>query len=173
MEYKISIYEVDAKDEYRFALGHMTDNTLFVFGVNPSTANDKEPDQTIKSVMRLCEYHNYKSFVMLNLYPFRSSRPDQLPIEADKNIIDMNIQKIKKIISTQKCPNVLLAWGNAITKRDYLWESAKLIYISLNYCDIKWLRIGELTCEGNPRHPLYIPSSQSLELMDVKSYLEI
>ena len=171
MEYKIT--QMVGDESCRYVLANGGHKPLVVIGVNPSTANDKEPDQTIKSVMRLCEYHNYKSFVMLNLYPFRSSRPDQLPIEADKNIIDMNIQKIKKIISTQKCPNVLLAWGNAITKRDYLWESAKLIYISLNYCDIKWLRIGELTCEGNPRHPLYIPSSQSLELMDVKSYLEI
>lgn len=44
MEYKIDIYEKDKDNLFRFALGSLSERTLFVFGVNPSTANDQTPD---------------------------------------------------------------------------------------------------------------------------------
>ena len=47
MEYIIDIYETDELNKYRFVLGSISEKTLFVFGINPSTADDKEPDPTI------------------------------------------------------------------------------------------------------------------------------
>lgn len=58
--------------------------TFFVIGLNPSTACDKTPDNTIRKVMGLAEYNGYTSFIMLNLYPKRDTYPDDLPDEADK-----------------------------------------------------------------------------------------
>ena len=48
MEYKIDIYEKDKDNLFRFALGSLSERTLFVFGINPSTANDQTPDMTIR-----------------------------------------------------------------------------------------------------------------------------
>lgn len=53
MEYKIDIYEKDKDNLFRFALGSLSERTLFVFGANPSTANDQTPDMTIRKVMGL------------------------------------------------------------------------------------------------------------------------
>ena len=54
MEYKIDVYEIDENNLNRFALGRLSRKTLFVFGVNPSTADDKSPDRTIRKVMGFC-----------------------------------------------------------------------------------------------------------------------
>lgn len=84
MEYLIDVYLTDAENNYRYALGYQSEKTLFVIGLNPSTACDKTPDNTIRKVMGLAEYNGYTSFIMLNLYPKRDTYPDDLPDEADK-----------------------------------------------------------------------------------------
>ena len=50
MNYNVDIYETDDKSLYRFALGISSNKILFVFGLNPSTADNKDPDQTIKKI---------------------------------------------------------------------------------------------------------------------------
>lgn len=87
MEYIIDIYEIDELNKYRFALGSISEKTLFVFGINPSTADDKEPDPTIRKVMGFAKENGYTSFVMFNLYPQRATNPNDLPQEASKEMI--------------------------------------------------------------------------------------
>ena len=41
MDYKIDVYEADELNQYRFVLGSISAKTLCVFGINPSTADDK------------------------------------------------------------------------------------------------------------------------------------
>lgn len=66
MQYNIDIYKIDDENQHRFMLGSLSEKTLFVFGVNPSTADDKKPDPTIKKFMFFSEKHEYTSFVMFN-----------------------------------------------------------------------------------------------------------
>ena len=63
MNYNVDIYETDDKNLYRFALGISSNKILFVFGLNPSTADNKDPDQTIKKIMVFAEKNGYDSFV--------------------------------------------------------------------------------------------------------------
>lgn len=55
MEYKIDIYDANELKNCRFALGKSSENSLFIFGLNPSTADNNNPDQTIMKIMGFAE----------------------------------------------------------------------------------------------------------------------
>ena len=169
MNYNVDIYETDDKNLYRFALGISSNKILFVFGLNPSTADNKDPDQTIKKIMGFAEKNGYDSFVMFNLYPQRATNPNELDKFPDKNIIRKNERIILNLVSKQKNPNILLAWGDNIFVRDYLIDCLTKIYQSLP-SQVNWWRIGDLTKKGQPRHPSRI-AYQNFQKMDMDAYL--
>lgn len=171
MDYNITIYKTDSENKYRYALGALSAKPLFVIGLNPSTADDKVADPTIKKVMGFAEQNGYSSFVMLNLYPERSPYPDDLPLEADSNQFEKNVQIILELISTQEQADILLAWGDNIYSRDYLLKSIHLIYKTLSSHKVNWWRISDLTKRGQPRHPLYISYQKPFCRMDMKIFL--
>lgn len=172
MEYQVDIYEIDELNKYRFALGSLSEKTLFVFGINPSTADDKTPDPAIKNVMLFAEKHRYKSFVMFNLYPLRETFPNKLPSNPNQAMIDKNIDIIFKIISTQKDVDIWVAWGGDIDCRDYLFDCLKKIYEKLSVCTIrKWFRLDKLLRSGHPMHPSRKSHSLTFQEMDMPSYL--
>ena len=172
MEYNINIYETDDLNKYRFALGSLSVKTLFCFGINPSTADDKEPDQTIKKVMGFAEKKGYASFVMFNLYPQRATNPDDLPREANQQVIQRNIEIISEIVSQQEAGDILLAWGGLLYSRGYFVDCLKQIYESLKPYSLNWLRIGDLLKSGQPRHPLYAPYNSEFQKMNMLEFLE-
>ncbi|WP_179561224.1 DUF1643 domain-containing protein [Microbacterium sp. AK009] len=72
------IYEHSADDSARFVLGTVGTNPLVCVGVNPSTARPNELDQTLRRVRGYAQRNRNDSWVMLNLYPQRSTDPDGL-----------------------------------------------------------------------------------------------
>lgn len=70
------LYEHSHNNRARYVLGTKGDNPLVCFGVNPGTAAPGALDPTLKSVERFANEHGYDSFIMLNLYPQRSTNPD-------------------------------------------------------------------------------------------------
>ena len=87
MQKKISYYIGD--DEVRYVLGQPGNNNLLVIGVNPSTATPEEPDQTIKKVMEISKANGYGGWIMVNLYPQRSTNPNGMTF--DQNLIKENL----------------------------------------------------------------------------------
>lgn len=65
--------------KYRYALWRIWDKTkplaMFV-GFNPSVADDKEDDQTIKRIISISKHNNYGGFYIVNLYAIVSSDAD-------------------------------------------------------------------------------------------------
>ncbi|AOF52955.1 DUF1643 domain-containing protein [Rodentibacter caecimuris] len=178
MDYNIEIYETDEYNQCRFALGNIaleniTNSTLFVFGINPSTADDQKPDHTIKKVIGFAEHNSYSSFVMFNVYPLRETYPYKLPPEMNDDIFNQNLNVIKEILSDINNPHILLAYGKLINSRNYLRPCLNQIYREIQNLnqDIKWLRIGPMLVCGHPRHPLYAPYRYKLEEIDMDRYL--
>lgn len=173
MDYDIKIYETDEHNLYRFALGKLSKKTLFIFGINPSTANDKEPDPTMKQVMAFADKHGYTSFMMFNIYPLRETAPDLLPDRPDLQMVKKNTEIIWDIISKQPQADIWLAWGENIDKRNYLWSSWLEIYNKLkNHKNIHWFTLDKLLSCGHPRHPLYKSHSLNLQKLDIQGYLD-
>ena len=57
---------------------------------------------------------------MLNVYPQRATNPNDMHIERDENLVQTNLWHIRDISQRYSNCDVLLAYGNLITKRKYL-----------------------------------------------------
>lgn len=142
-------------DEVRYALVQEGKRTLFVIGLNPSTASAETPDPTMQSVLRIAEYNGYDGFIMINLYPQRATQPYNLPKEFDKALHENNLQIIRELLDGRNEVNVWLAYGANANRRDYLipcFEDIVKVFAPYNP---KWYYINTLTKEGFPPHPLY------------------
>lgn len=150
-------------------LGKKGLNPLICMGVNPSTASPESMDNTLKSVERISLNNDYDSWIMINLYPQRSTNPDHLHKRINNSIHTENLKYIAEL-TNQNSICVWAAWGALIEKRGFLKRCIKDINGVFGN-NIKWLNAGQLTKKGHPRHPLYLPSNVSLTSFDIDKYL--
>ena len=148
-------------DTVRFILGEVGENPIICFGINPSTANDKEDDPTILKIRKIASENNCDSWVMLNLYPQRATNPNDMHKKADNDLKIKNYKVIRSVFNTYPNALTLASWGNAIEKRKYLKDCLKEI-LAIDP-DRKWVCRGKLTVRGNPRHQLYVPDNTKLQ----------
>jgi len=150
-----AIYEISPDNKYRYALGIQGKNTLYCIGVNPSMATPEKYDPTIMRVGSTANKMGFDSFVMLNLYPLRATNPDDLPVEYDIDCYCANVQNILRVVKDESV--IWAAWGDLIHKRPYIIKCRDTIIDLLQrHRKPKWVKMGELTKSGNPRHPLYL-----------------
>jgi hypothetical protein len=151
-----TIYLNSHDNKYRYALGTKGNNTLYCFGINPSTATPEKYDPTIIRVSRTADKFGFDSFVMFNIYPIRATNPDSLPEDINLDEHNRNKETILNLIKDNS--TIWVAWGDLISKKPWLkvcWNDI-LLQILLNKTGITWVRMGDLTKSGNPRHPLYL-----------------
>ena len=172
MVYDIKIYLKDENNANRFVLGSINKNPLFVIGLNPSTADENKPDPTIRKVMGFAEGNGFDSFVMLNLYPQRATKPADLATDICEINHSKNLMEIENILNSVSEPKILASWGEKIRERKDLSECIKSIHKITKDKNIEWLKIGELTKSGHPRHPLYPSYSLGISNFDIDKYVE-
>ena len=86
------LYVPDFYTEYRYILGTRGENPLICIGVNPSTAEPGNLDNTLKSVQRIAAGNGYDSFVMFNVYAQRATRPDDMDRERNERLHRENMR---------------------------------------------------------------------------------
>lgn len=140
---------------YRYALWRrwdMFDDRMMIFiGLNPSTADEREDDPTIRRCIGFAKREGFGGIVMLNLFAFRTKSPEIMkratdPIGPDNDRIIMSYDRTGCVF--------VGSWGTA---GNYLGR-AKQVRELINqpfYC------LG-LTVDGEPRHPLYLKSDTPL-----------
>ena len=152
------IYEINKDNSVRFALGQIfnpSGKTLFCFGINPSTACPESIDNTIRKIISISRYNGYENWIMLNVYPQRATNPSDLHIECDEDLVQSNLLHIRNISKNYSDSDVLLTYGNLISKRKYLKNCLEEILSLLNDGCRRSIKIIKLTRNGNPVHPLY------------------
>jgi hypothetical protein len=85
-EYLHSDAHLSADGRFRYRLERRWDRpgrVLVCVGLNPSTADAAEDDATIRVLVGLARREGYASLLMLNLYAYRATDPDQLRRELD------------------------------------------------------------------------------------------
>lgn len=160
--------------DYRFTLELPGEKVLLVIGLNPSTANETNPDRTIRKVMgfAFAKENGYDGLVMLNLSARRATNKWELPEEPDETGHRRNLDEIAKIAQKYPKADVLVAYGNDIKIRTYLKSYFRDIHQVLSSPNPRrWLRIGDLTTAGHPRHPLYAAYWRGLQEFDITGYL--
>lgn len=154
-------------EKVRYALGEPGSYNLVVIGLNLSMATPEKTDPTIKRIRKIVEKENLNGWIMINLYPMRTPKPDELPLTMDKKIAKKNIEVIKWIVQKYMIGRVYAAWGSNIEKRGYLIDECQKIVDAIPE---EWFARGT-TRNGHPKHPLYVPYEEKMEWFPVQDYL--
>ena len=166
------IYSCADNDSVRFALGKNGERKLFVLGLNPSTANKEKSDTTVAKVKQVAVKNRFSGFVMLNLYPLRSTNPDGLPQNEDLQHFNKNIDAIIAVASKEDKPIFWASWGVKIELRSYLFRSLEVLSTKIDELGGSWVHFGGLTMDGHPRHPSRLSYEWEFENFDIHQYVQ-
>ena len=117
--------------------------TILFIGLNPSTADEKIDDPTIRRCINYAQNWGYGSLLMVNLFAYRATMPSELknvknPIGNDN---DLHILELSK-----KADLTVAAWGN----EGFLLNRDKVVKKLIP--NLMCLKINK---SGQPAHPLY------------------
>lgn len=134
---------------YRYVLWRIWDKTkplaMFI-GLNPSTANETEPDPTIGRVNKIAENSGFGGFYMMNLFGLVSSKPKALLTDPDP--LGDSDRWLAEI--APKCDMIIFAWGVFRQAKNRRKE------VAARFPDAYCLR---KTKDGHPWHPLYLKAT--------------
>ena len=140
---------------YRYSLSRIhkraRKSLLFIL-LNPSTATEKKNDPTIARCQQRAKLLGYKSFIICNLFAFRTKSPLLMknyhaPIGSENNrIIEESLRMANQVIC---------AWGNHGT---HLNQAETVIKI-IETVGKSAYHLG-LTKRNQPIHPLYVHYDQ-------------
>jgi hypothetical protein len=127
--------------------------------LNPSTADGKEDDPTIRKCIGFAKLSNFNAIRVVNLFAFRATDPRDLKAAYNWNyevVGPSNDDYVREIPPEE---TVVAAWGSTFKNDTFrqrrVRETVALLSRKL-YCLKK-------TPEGNPWHPLYVPYGPIIE----------
>lgn len=121
--------------------------TIAFVGLNPSTADEKTNDPTVRRCITYATDWGFGAFIMLNLFAFRATDPKDMKAAADPVGPDNN-GALSMI--TSKADMVIVAWGNDGAYRD---RSAEVMQHVISRRPVYHLGLNS---SGEPKHPLYL-----------------
>ena len=167
------LYAPNFYSEYRYILGTRGKNPLICIGINPSTAQPGDLDNTLKSVNRIALGNGFDSFIMFNVYAQRATDPDAMEQECNLALHRENLEAFRYVLSISESPAVWAAWGTIIEKRDYLSDCVRdMVTVGQEY-GASWYCAGAITKKGHPHHPLYLRKDEKLKPFEIQTYLEM
>lgn len=135
--------------QYRYELQRIFDEGQGVcvfIGLNPSTADARMDDPTIRRCMGFARDWGYRQLRVVNLFAYRTTYPDELK-RCSEPVGKGNRRAIRRACAGADC--IVAAWGMHGTLHD---QDRRLIH-SLS----DWrLECFGLTRNGRPLHPLYL-----------------
>ena len=161
--------------EYRYILGTRGNNPLICIGINPSTAQPGDLDNTLKSVERIAKNNGYDSFIMFNVYAQRATDPNAMDLEFNEPLHRENMAAFRYVLGLYgetRRPAVWAAWGTIIEKRPYLKTALLDMIAEGEAAGAEWLTFGKRSRKGHPHHPLYLRADSAPEPFDVRAYCE-
>ena len=166
------LYAPNFYSEYRYILGTRGENPLICIGINPSTAQPDDLDNTHKSVERIAHGNGFDSFIMFNVYAQRATDPDTMERRCNPALHRENLEAFRYVLSISERPAVWAAWGTIIEKRDYLKDClADFLAVGREY-GASWYCAGKCSKKGHPHHPLYLRKDETIRPFDVADYLQ-
>ena len=166
------LYAPPFYSEYRYILGTRGKNPLICIGINPSTAEPDNLDNTLKSVERIALGNGFDSFIMFNVYAQRATNPDTMERICNEMLHKENLEAFRYVLSISEKPAVWAAWGAIIEKRKYLSTCVRDMLAVGEQYGANWYCAGAITKKGHPHHPLYLRKDEKIKPFDVSTYLD-
>lgn len=165
------LYAPNLYSEYRYILGTRGKKPLICIGINPSTAQPGDLDNTLKSVQRIALGNGFDSFIMFNVYAQRATNPDAMEKQCNLSLHRENLKAFRYVLSISEKPTVWAAWGAIIEKRDYLSDCVRdMVAVGQEY-GAQWCCAGAISKKGHPHHPLYLRKDEKIKPFDIEQYL--
>ena len=135
---------------YRYTLWRIWDDQrprVMIIGLNPSTADARRDDPTIRRCIGFARDWGYGGVVVTNLFAFRATHPADLKAAADPMgpRTDGWIRRMAGQVE-----RIVAAWGN-----HGAWLNRSACLRQMLAGRLHYLR---LTASGEPAHPLYLPA---------------
>ena len=117
-----------------------------LIGLNPSTADAKRDDPTIRRCIGFARNWGFGHLWVLNLFAFRATYPKDLMAATDP-IGARNDEWIRRV--ARKVDRVVAVWGNDGAFLDRSTRARSMLGDRLE--------VIRLNAGGEPAHPLYLP----------------
>jgi hypothetical protein len=144
------------KKQYRYVLKRTWDKTkpkIVFIGLNPSTADEKIDDNTVRKCITIARREGFGKMTMLNIYAYRSTDPTVLKKHFNP-IGELNDKHIYEECAAAS--KVVVAWGSHASDDRHETLTKMLEGLTL-WCFAK-------NKDGKPKHPLYISNKAPLIL---------
>ena len=140
-------FSIDKKERYSLKREwDKSKNKILYIMLNPSFADDKDDDPTIRRLINFTKKFNSGGFLVGNIFTTITPNPKEL--DKSKGMSDKNFEELIKLIN--KVDQIVYAWGSSIEEPQLLKKlvlSPKCFGKNFN---------------GTPKHPLYLPSQTKL-----------
>lgn len=153
MQYILSSAEFSECRMYRYHLTRKwcSGNRMAMFiGLNPSTADEKEDDPTIRRCVGFAQRLHCDGMFMMNIFAFRSTDPKVMKLVVDP-VGRLNNQWLK--IKSAESAFHIACWGVHGSHMNRGEEVKALL---------TGLECFGTTKDGHPKHPLYLKSDTKL-----------
>lgn len=145
--------------KYRYRLWRLWDHSCPVLGfimLNPSTADAAEDDQTIRKCIGFAKHNRFGGIMVTNLFAYRATQPALLKIASDPIGPDNDAFLRTELLT---CNRTVAAWGNhgKLLRRDVA------VRLMAGDAGVTLYRLGTLTGQLCPRHPVYLPYATELQ----------
>lgn len=121
--------------------------TVVFIGLNPSTADEKEDDPTIRKCVAYAKRWGYAGLCMTNLFAFRATDPAAMMAASDP-VGPNNDATLRRLYATLGV--LVAAWGN---------DGKHLGRANQVMCILPKLYCLRRNKDGSPAHPLYLPGN--------------
>ena len=122
--------------------------------LNPSTADDRKDDPTIRRCMAFARAWHFGSMEVVNLFAYRATYYSEL-FKANDPIGEENNRFLLQAV--ERCSTIVLGWG---TRGTFLSRNRQVMSLCTGTKDVYCLGI---TKDGHPRHPLYTKRDTKIE----------
>lgn len=121
--------------------------------LNPSTADDKTDDPTIRRCIAFAKVWGHERLIVVNTNPMRSTDPRRTPHPTEEALLENDTHLLR---AAEIAERLVCAWGGHV-------------HLDLRERVLAVLRQRELyhlglTKGGEPKHPLYLPGNLTPQL---------
>ncbi len=135
-----------------------------VIGLNPSTADGKEDDPTIRRIIGLLDAAEYGGFIIVNLFSVVATDPEDCrKICVKAEWADIVYDNASLVAACKAVKIVIPAWGAGANRSWVKTRAEQVTYALKDGMGKPKVLCWGRTKHGHPRHPLFLKKDAALE----------